>query len=177
MPSLILRPADQPIQARKSTRVCDSRRRSDRPPPDGAAISEAARNRDGSRLATRPMPLARPPEFVVCPLMCQIQAFRYFRPVRCERNIPASSIPQTWYACLIVLPHLGITGSPYHNGIQPLAGLRLPATGNWAPKSTDVIRSRFFRVRAPPRGVEMTRLMHDHRGHRRRSRSGGGGDG
>jgi len=26
------------------------------------------------------MPLARPLEFVVCPLMCQIQAFRYFRP-------------------------------------------------------------------------------------------------
>ena len=26
------------------------------------------------------MPLARPPEFVVCPLMCQIQAFRYFWP-------------------------------------------------------------------------------------------------
>jgi arylsulfatase A-like enzyme len=26
------------------------------------------------------MPLARPPEFVVCPLMCQIRAFRYFWP-------------------------------------------------------------------------------------------------
>src|SRR5271163_1847210 len=32
-------------------------------------------------------------------------------PVRCERNIPASSIPQTWYALLITLLHLGITGS------------------------------------------------------------------
>ena len=28
---------------------------------------EAARNGHRSRLATRPMPLARPPEFVVCP--------------------------------------------------------------------------------------------------------------
>jgi hypothetical protein len=26
------------------------------------------------------MPLARPPEFVVCPLMCQIRAVRYFWP-------------------------------------------------------------------------------------------------
>src|SRR5271156_3536627 len=34
-------------------------------------------------------------------------------PVRCERNIPASSIPQTRYALLITLPHLGITGSWY----------------------------------------------------------------
>src|SRR5277367_3326812 len=35
-------------------------------------------------------------------------------PVRCERNIPASSIPQTWYAPLTTLPHLGITGSRYY---------------------------------------------------------------
>src|SRR5271170_1357460 len=34
-------------------------------------------------------------------------------PVRCERSMPASSIPQTWYTCLITLPHLGITGSRY----------------------------------------------------------------
>jgi hypothetical protein len=33
--------------------------------------------------------------------------------VRCERNMPASSIPQTWYARPLALPHLGITGSPY----------------------------------------------------------------
>ena len=32
-------------------------------------------------LLSRPIPLARSPEFVVCPLMCEIQAFRYFWPV------------------------------------------------------------------------------------------------
>src|SRR5271169_4115216 len=36
-------------------------------------------------------------------------------PGRCERSIPASSIPQTWYTRLITLPHLGITGSRYNN--------------------------------------------------------------
>src|SRR3954453_15163816 len=35
-------------------------------------------------------------------------------PARCEKSMPASSIPQTWYACLSTLPHLGITGSPYY---------------------------------------------------------------
>jgi NADPH:quinone reductase-like Zn-dependent oxidoreductase len=34
--------------------------------------------------------------------------------------MPASSIPQTWYACLVTLPHLGITGSRYY----PLAEAR-----------------------------------------------------
>ena len=39
------------------------------------------KNRDGfPRSGTHPIPLARPPEFVVCPLMCQIQPFRYFWP-------------------------------------------------------------------------------------------------
>jgi MFS family permease len=28
--------------------------------------------------------------------------------------MPASSIPQTWYACLVTLPYLGITGSRYY---------------------------------------------------------------
>ena len=28
--------------------------------------------------------------------------------------MPASPIPQTWYASLITLPHLVITGSPYY---------------------------------------------------------------
>jgi MFS transporter, DHA2 family, multidrug resistance protein len=28
--------------------------------------------------------------------------------------MPPSSIPQTWYACLVTLPHLGITGSRYN---------------------------------------------------------------
>jgi hypothetical protein len=35
---------------------------------------------DSAPSERRPMPLARPAEFVVCPLMCQIQAFRYFWP-------------------------------------------------------------------------------------------------
>src|SRR4029077_17773818 len=35
-------------------------------------------------------------------------------PARCERSMPASSIPQTWCPCLITLPHLGITGSRYN---------------------------------------------------------------
>src|SRR5205814_10174427 len=36
-------------------------------------------------------------------------------PVRCEKSMPASSIPQTWYALLLNLPHLGITGSRYNS--------------------------------------------------------------
>jgi hypothetical protein len=35
-------------------------------------------------------------------------------PARCERSMPASSIPQTWYACPITLPLLGVTESPYN---------------------------------------------------------------
>src|SRR6202030_1673789 len=35
-------------------------------------------------------------------------------PVRCERSMLASPIPQTWYAYLITLPHLGIPGSRYY---------------------------------------------------------------
>ena len=36
-------------------------------------------------------------------------------PVRCEKSMLASPIPQTWYACLINLPHLGIPGSRYYS--------------------------------------------------------------
>jgi hypothetical protein len=32
-------------------------------------------------------------------------------PVRCERSMPTSSIPQSWYACPLTLPHLWNTGS------------------------------------------------------------------
>jgi hypothetical protein len=35
-------------------------------------------------------------------------------PVRCEKSMLASPIPQTWYAYLITLPHLGIAGSRYY---------------------------------------------------------------
>jgi hypothetical protein len=35
---------------------------------------------DSARSGLRPIPLARPPEFVVCPLMREIRAFRYFWP-------------------------------------------------------------------------------------------------
>src|SRR4029453_16730213 len=35
-------------------------------------------------------------------------------PVRCEKSTPASSTPQTWYACLVTLPYLVITGSRYY---------------------------------------------------------------
>src|SRR5262249_59645190 len=35
-------------------------------------------------------------------------------PVRCERNRPTSSIPQTWYTRLLILPYLGVTGSRYN---------------------------------------------------------------
>ena len=34
-------------------------------------------------------------------------------PVRCEKSVLASSIPQSWYASLITLPHLGLIGSRY----------------------------------------------------------------
>jgi Bacterial regulatory helix-turn-helix protein, lysR family len=37
---------------------------------------------DSTRSGLRPIPLARPPEFVVCPLMREIRAFRYFWPGR-----------------------------------------------------------------------------------------------
>src|SRR5215469_13633248 len=35
-------------------------------------------------------------------------------PVRDEKSIPTSFTPQTWYACLSTLPHLGITESQYY---------------------------------------------------------------
>src|SRR6266567_9252928 len=54
-------------------------------------------------------------------------------PVRCERNMPASSIPQTWYACLSTLPHLGITGSRYYTWVDQHNTLGL---GNDVPIST-----------------------------------------
>jgi hypothetical protein len=38
---------------------------------------------DSARSGPRPIPLARPPEFMVCPLMREIQAFRYFWPRGC----------------------------------------------------------------------------------------------
>jgi hypothetical protein len=37
---------------------------------------------DSAHSGLRPIPLARPPEFVVCPLMREIRAFRYFWPAR-----------------------------------------------------------------------------------------------
>jgi len=36
------------------------------------------------------------------------------RPVTQSLSMPASPIPQTWYAYLITLPHMGITGSRYY---------------------------------------------------------------
>jgi len=36
---------------------------------------------DSTRSGLRPIPLARPPEFVICPLMREIRAFRYFWPM------------------------------------------------------------------------------------------------
>jgi hypothetical protein len=52
-------------------------------------------------------PLAHTPALPSC------QAATPPPPVRCERSMPASSIPQTWYACVITLPHLGIIESQY----------------------------------------------------------------
>ena len=50
-------------------------------------------SRDGSvRSGLRPIPLARPPEFVVCPLMREIRAFRYFWPTTAAR-ISSKSAP------------------------------------------------------------------------------------
>jgi hypothetical protein len=82
----ILRPADQPIRARGSIRVLRLRpkvrqttallapciRSAERPATENVT--------DSARSGSRPIPLARPPEFVVCPLICEIQAFRYFWP-------------------------------------------------------------------------------------------------
>jgi hypothetical protein len=51
-----------------------------------AATSGAPNNQtrkavmDSAPSGLRPIPLARPPEFVVCPLMREIRAFRYFWP-------------------------------------------------------------------------------------------------
>jgi DNA-binding transcriptional regulator YhcF (GntR family) len=44
---------------------------------------------------TRPISLARPPEFVVCPLMREIRAFRYFWPQRLRRTTSEWGLPQT----------------------------------------------------------------------------------
>jgi hypothetical protein len=49
-----------------------TRRRRRRLPSRWPAAPTAARS------GLRPIPLARPPEFVVCPLMREIRAFRYF---------------------------------------------------------------------------------------------------
>ena len=47
----------------------------------GSDERPAKPNRDGfPAQGTRPIPLARPPEFVVCPLMREIRVFRYFWP-------------------------------------------------------------------------------------------------
>ena len=35
-------------------------------------------------------------------------------PFAAKKSIPASSVPQTWYAYLSTLPHLGFTGSRYN---------------------------------------------------------------
>jgi hypothetical protein len=42
--------------------------------------------------------------------------------------MPTSSIPQTWYTCLITLPHLGIIGSRY----KQLSTLRLALAAHQA---------------------------------------------
>ena len=46
------------------------------------------------RSGLRPIPLARPPEFVVCPLMREIRAFRYFWPTTAQgfRAIPRRAL-------------------------------------------------------------------------------------
>jgi hypothetical protein len=38
---------------------------------------------DSARSGPRPAPAAKPPEFAVCPLMCEIKALGYFWPIRC----------------------------------------------------------------------------------------------
>jgi hypothetical protein len=44
-----------------------------------------------ARSGLGPIPLARPPEFVVCPLMREIRAFRYFWPSPRKSSKPVSS--------------------------------------------------------------------------------------
>src|SRR2546421_2576650 len=74
-----------PIGARRQALLTE-RLRCDRPPacwhPESGAPSDRPRKTvtDCARSGPRPIPLARPPEFVVCPLMCEIRAFRYFWP-------------------------------------------------------------------------------------------------
>jgi len=57
-------------------------------PLGGAAVSGAPSDRPGKTvtdsppLRSAPITLASPPEFVVCPLMREIPAFRYFWPDR-----------------------------------------------------------------------------------------------
>src|SRR5207244_3685132 len=46
-------------------------------------------------------------------------------PVRCERSMPASSIPQMWYTCTITLPHLGTTGSRYYTDLRKFLDTRV----------------------------------------------------
>jgi hypothetical protein len=72
-------------------------------------------------------------------------------PARCERSMPASSIPQTWCPCLITLPHLGITGSRYNYCCASRRDLVLqsPAIVLKAPHRVPDFELAHYSTRAP----------------------------
>src|SRR5258707_15897020 len=79
-------------------------------------------------------PLADTPALVPC------QAPQLRRPrFAAKKSMLASPIPQTWYAYLITLPHLGIPGSRYKRYARPRSAcLRAIADG---PDTTRARRS------------------------------------
>ena len=59
---------------------------------------------DSARSGLRPIPLARPPEFVVCPLMREIRAFRYFWPISTDTRTGSKSRSPTNRSRLLSTP-------------------------------------------------------------------------
>src|SRR5438552_7595601 len=98
-------------------------------PPACSRSSEPAGTHARSRVV--PSAAARPP------------------PVRCGRSMPALSIPQSWYACLITLPYLGITGSRYYNscGNRHCPKCQAAAAKEWlADRQAELLPVPYFHV-------------------------------
>lgn len=81
-------------------------------------------------------------------------------PVRCERNRPASSISQTWYAWPTTILHLGAIGSRYHSGRRrnrtprPSPELVAPSLMNSTPAASSAAMT-LVRLSITPRTVPL----------------------
>jgi integrase len=60
--------------------------------------------------------------------------------------MPASSIPQTWYACPITLPHLGITESPYYTRFRDFRQFHIQQAVAF---KAELAKHRHVRTQAP----------------------------